>query len=204
MRSITVSDSSFVTLPAWARYVVRFCLDHRVDPHGGNAMQVFGARSHAERWARATMRSLPKTYDCNGAPRVWALVYATPINGVPSISNSQCYLAIDNGGQVAKRHAIAPGYLGHVPATDAAQKPSGSILAHPYGGDLRPTSTPALDAFARRIAATGHHLGRRVGIGNGRYGEIARMGSWAEGVCVLIDGTTHGYTWTHYEDAIPA
>lgn len=208
MRSITVPDSSFATMPTWARFAVRFCLDHRVDRAGGNAIQLFTSRAHAERWARVTMRAIPTTYDTNNAPRVWALVYAMPdtcgrnLNpALHTISNAQCYRAIDNGGKVAKDHAIASGYHGHRRATP---KTSDAPILVPSDGSLRPVTSPALDAYQRRIKATGHHVGRRVNVGNGRYGAIVRMGSWSEGVCVLIDGTTSGYVWSHYEDTIPA
>lgn len=60
------------------------------------------------------------------------------------------------------------------------------------------------DYYQRRIKATGHHVGRRVNVGNGRYGVIVRLGSWVEGVCVRIDGTAERYVWSHYEDTIPA
>jgi hypothetical protein len=207
MRSITLSDSSFATLPAWARFVARFCLDHRVDRAGGNAMQAFTTRANAERWARAVMRALPKTYlDGDSAPRAWVLVYAMPdtigrnLNpALHTISNAQCYLAIDNGGKVCKRHAIASGYHGHKRGTPAR---SDAPILVPSDGTLRPSSP--YDVYQRRIKATGHHVGRRVNIGNGRYGKIVRMGSWVEGVCVLIEGTVAGYQWSHYEDTIPA
>lgn len=54
--------------------------------------------------------------------------------------------------------------------------------------------------YKARIAATGHHIGRRVTIGNGRHGTIVAMGPWVQGVCVQVDG---GHpTWSHYEDTI--
>lgn len=166
MRSITVPDSSFCTLPTWARFAVRFCLDHRVDRAGGNAIQLFTTRAMAERWARVTMRALPKTYDTNSAPRVWALVYAMPdtcgrnLNpALHAISNAQCYLAIDNGGKVAKRHTIALGYHGHKRGDDPEAT---SIVTDGMG--LRPKTTRRYVVESTTTERAGRPVAERWGV----------------------------------------
>lgn len=57
-----------------------------------------------------------------------------------------------------------------------------------------------LERYAAKIAACGLAVGMRVGIGNGRDGEIVRLSFWGQGVCVKLDAG--GYEWSHYYDVI--
>ena len=109
-RSITVRDGE--QIPSWARYAVVFC----TGPHGTNAdtIQCFSDRATCERFTLQASRYFPPR--AGDALTMWALVYALPAirNGAGywGIRGGQCYLAIDPGQAVLKRHEIDPFY-GH-------------------------------------------------------------------------------------------
>lgn len=113
---LTMEDASFVVLPPSVRYVVRFAY-HVAGAY--EPMQCFTTKRDADRWAMVTMRSLPAAYtNHTGFPKWWALVVAMPDGvRVPSYCPNAgfVYLAVDNGGKVAKRQEIPAGYHGHRP-----------------------------------------------------------------------------------------
>lgn len=113
-KSATFPDSAFAELPSWVRYVVSFGFHYGLP----QSMQGFSSRADAERFARTTMRALPRTYcDHTGFPRVWAMVTAMPVKLTHATRmRGVCYLAIDNGGKVVKKHTIDAGYHGAVAA----------------------------------------------------------------------------------------
>ena len=74
----------------------------------------FTSRSKAERFALAISHHIPAGSNQYGA-LAWVLVYAMPDPAQgPYISGSRhCYYAVDHGGVVVKRHAIARGFYGY-------------------------------------------------------------------------------------------
>ena len=110
-RSATILNTD--TIPTWARYAVVFCYGHMMPGAPvSDTIQVFGSRAACERYAMAVSRYFPARD--SEALTMWALVYALPArrdeHGYWGVRGGQCYLAIDPGAVVLKRHEIMPGY----------------------------------------------------------------------------------------------
>lgn len=110
-RSMTLAGTDPV--PSWARYAVIFCHGHTLVARPiEDAIQVFSSRRACEAFALAASHHFPQR--TGDDLTIWALVYALPArregNGYWGVHTGQCYLAIDPGAVVIKRHEIQSEY----------------------------------------------------------------------------------------------
>ena len=75
----------------------------------------FGDRSKAERFARTISHHIPAGLGSNGCAPAWVLVYAMPdpASGMFQHESGHCYMSLDHGGVVVKRHEILKGFCGY-------------------------------------------------------------------------------------------
>lgn len=83
----------------------------------------FTSRVAAERFARAVSHYLPRTSDLYSNSPAWVLVYALPMPDAPAWARTpsgHCYMSLDGGESLVKRHAILPYHYGAKESRHAA------------------------------------------------------------------------------------
>jgi hypothetical protein len=83
--------------------------------------QDFTSRQRAEAFAEAISHLIPSGVGSNGCPLSWVLVYALPDPSQDTYGHASrhCYLSLDPGGMVCKRHEIMPGCYGSPRANES-------------------------------------------------------------------------------------
>ena len=100
-----------------ARYLVEVCwATCRAECPAGVVVtsHVFSSKARAESFARAIACRLPSGKTADGCPITWVLVsaLATTRGNAVSLGTADCYLALDPGGVVVKRHSPRRGFYG--------------------------------------------------------------------------------------------
>lgn len=104
-------------MPTWARYSVQIChsptLPTRPDVLD-EPEQLFSSRIEAERFAFACSEHFSAASGASSLSPQWALVNALAATNATRVcyGAKHCYLSIDAGRVVVKRHAILRGYFG--------------------------------------------------------------------------------------------